>query len=65
VKVMINGESKENDAETLTELVQGYNLEKSLVVTEVDGKIVEREQWETFHLKQGMDIEIVHFVGGG
>lgn len=65
MKVRINGDWKESESTTLTELIQGYQLEKELVVIDVDGEIVAREKFETFQLQEGMTIEIVQFVGGG
>jgi len=63
--LVINGEKHELDVGTLFDVVSHFKLEEGLVVAEVDGKIVEREQWERVNVKDGMTIELVHFVGGG
>lgn len=65
MKVCINGEWKESDTTTLAALIESYQLEKDIVVTDVEGEIVGRERWKSFQLQDGMTIEIVQFVGGG
>lgn len=63
--VVINGEETELELETLTDVVKHFKLEENLVVTEVDGSIVEIEKRAQTRLSEGMKIEIVQFVGGG
>jgi len=62
----VNGEKQELHGITnVTELVSHYRLQDKLVVVEIDGKVIERNDWEQTQLKDGMTIELVHFVGGG
>ncbi|HHY22054.1 MAG TPA: sulfur carrier protein ThiS [Bacilli bacterium] len=61
----INGEEKTIDARTVSDVVAHYGLEKNLVVVELDGQIIERNDWEATAIENGMTIELVHFVGGG
>ncbi|WP_026674724.1 sulfur carrier protein ThiS [Alkalihalobacterium bogoriense] len=65
MKLIINGEDMQLDVKTLDEVVKHYGLEQNLVVTEVDGTIIDRTNWSETELKDGMKIELVHFVGGG
>ncbi|UOE95740.1 sulfur carrier protein ThiS [Alkalihalobacillus sp. LMS39] len=65
MKLIINGEDIQLDVKTLDEVVKHYELEQNLVVTEVDGTIIDRTNWSETELKDGMRIELVHFVGGG
>ncbi|BAB05151.1 sulfur carrier protein ThiS [Halalkalibacterium halodurans] len=65
MNVIVNGEVATIKANTLAELVSHYELDDQLVVTEVDGEIIDREQWTHFELTEGQRIELVHFVGGG
>ena len=65
MKLKINGEEKELEVKTLAEVVEEFNLQKGLVVTEVNGEVIDREKWEATKVEDGMNIEIVHFVGGG
>lgn len=63
--IVINGESTELEFETLAEIVTHFKLDANLVVTEVDGLIIEVEERSATKLYEGMKIEIVQFVGGG
>lgn len=65
MELMINGESVQLDVKTLEDVVNHYELQKGLVVTEVDGKIIDRSEWSNTEVMSGMKIELVHFVGGG
>lgn len=65
MKLIINGEKVEIEVGTLEEVVKHYGLEKNLVVTELNGEIVDRSEWNVTKLEPGMKIELVHFVGGG
>ncbi|OLO26927.1 thiamine biosynthesis protein ThiS [Alkalihalophilus pseudofirmus] len=65
MELYINGETVELEVKTLVDIVKHYGLEKDLVVTEVNGEIVDRSNWEDTMVEPGMKIELVHFVGGG
>ncbi|WP_088102453.1 sulfur carrier protein ThiS [Halalkalibacter urbisdiaboli] len=63
--LVINGEEHNLSANSLAEVVAHFNLEEHLVVTEVNGEIIDRDKWEQTEVEPGMKIELVHFVGGG
>ena len=65
MKLLINGEQTSIEVKTLHELVEQYNIDQQLVVTEVDSLIIGQEERQHFELKEDMKIELVHFVGGG
>ncbi|MFC0558115.1 sulfur carrier protein ThiS [Halalkalibacter alkalisediminis] len=65
MRLFINGEAHEIVVANLAEVVTHFGLEPHLVITEVDGIIVERSSWEETQLSDGMKIELVQFVGGG
>ncbi|MEC2070543.1 sulfur carrier protein ThiS [Alkalihalophilus marmarensis] len=65
MELIINGEKEMIQADTLLDVVTHYQLEKHLVVTEVDGEIIDRDSWAETKVEEGMKIELVHFVGGG
>jgi len=41
------------------------NINQATVVAEVDGKIVERQNFQHTKLSSGQSIELIRFVGGG
>ncbi|WP_273850754.1 sulfur carrier protein ThiS [Guptibacillus spartinae] len=65
MRLQINGEEHELDVVTLKDVVKHFSLQEGLVVTEVDGIIVDRLHWIDTNVHDGMRIELVHFVGGG
>ncbi|TKD70111.1 sulfur carrier protein ThiS [Pseudalkalibacillus hwajinpoensis] len=65
MNLLINGETYHLDVTTLKEVVTYFGLQEGLVVTEIDGKIIDRSKWLNTKVEDGMTIELVHFVGGG
>lgn len=65
MNVIINGEGKQLDLETIADVVEHYQLTENLVVTEINGVIINQEDRASTKLAAGMKIEIVQFVGGG
>lgn len=66
MNLIINGEEQQVDAlQNIADLVSHYELKDKLVVVEIDGHVVDRQDWQDTKLQEGMSIELVHFVGGG
>jgi thiamine biosynthesis protein ThiS len=66
MKLTINGENRIlSSAETLSALVEQLGMKLDRVAIELNRDIVPRDQWATTPLKDGDQLEIVHFVGGG
>lgn len=64
----INGEERKFPAgipQTLTELLKQLNINQATVVVEIDGRIIERQNFAHTQLSDGQTIELVRFVGGG
>ncbi|KMM37835.1 sulfur carrier protein ThiS [Guptibacillus hwajinpoensis] len=65
MNLLINGEPYHLEVTTLKEVVSSFGLQEGLVVTEIDGTIIDRSKWANTNVEEGMKIELVHFVGGG
>ncbi len=65
MRLLINGEEHRLNVETLEDVVAHFELDSHLVVTEVDGEIIDRSEWAKTTLEEMMKIELVQFVGGG
>ena len=66
MKLTVNGEEQQfSDLKNVAELISHYKLEDKLVVVEIDGHVIDRNDWQKTRLQEGMSIELVHFVGGG
>lgn len=65
MNLTINGETRVLDAETLSTLVEQLGMKPDRVAIELNREIVPRDRWSQTRLKDGDQLEIVHFVGGG
>jgi thiamine biosynthesis protein ThiS len=64
--VKLNGETREcREGMTLADLVAELGLGAKRIAVEMNRDIIPREEYATYRLKAGDEIEIVHFVGGG
>ncbi|MFZ0279587.1 MAG: sulfur carrier protein ThiS [Candidatus Sulfotelmatobacter sp.] len=50
---------------TLASLIEFLAMKPDRVAVELNREIVPRDRWPQTHLKDGDNLEIVHFVGGG
>jgi len=66
MKITCNGETKEiNPDTTLVNFIRNIELNPDTVVAECDGRIIKREEYDTFVLSEGNVLELIRFVGGG
>lgn len=67
MRIQINGEQREfpQSSLVLNELIDTLSLPQQRIAVEVNKTIVRRSDWPTTTVKDGDQIEIVHFVGGG
>lgn len=63
--LIINGETVQTDAATLTALIDEMGLTGKRYAVEYDGSLVPKSQHTDFQLTEGMRLEIVQAVGGG
>lgn len=65
----INGKDREFETgklpSTVSALLDELGVDQATVVAEVDGKIVERNDFGTTPISAGQKIELIRFVGGG
>jgi thiamine biosynthesis protein ThiS len=66
IRARVNGEARELEAdETLLSLVERLGLQPDRLAIELDRKIVKPALWRDTPVRDGAEVEIVHFVGGG
>lgn len=67
MKLIINGKPGEiaDDCRTVADLLSLPQWNKRLVIVELNGDIVGKENYINTALGEGDRIELVHFVGGG
>jgi len=66
MNLQINGDLREFSSPlSLASLLEQMGLRADRVAVELNRNIVPRDQWSATSLKDGDQLEIVHFVGGG
>ena len=63
--VRVNGETREVNAGSVADLLRSLEIDPRTVVVELNREIVRRPALESTYIKEGDEIELVHFVGGG
>lgn len=63
--VTINGETRDIDSQTVTELLETLAIDPRRVAVELNMEILPKAAYATTTLSAGDSMEIVHFVGGG
>ena len=66
MRLVVNGDPMDvADGTTMTALLEQLKQKPELVVVELNLNILKRDQLASAALKEGDQVEIVHFVGGG
>ena len=66
MKVTVNGDPMDlPEGATVPQLLEQFKLKPELVVVELNLTILRRDELAKNVLKEGDQVEIVHFVGGG
>jgi sulfur carrier protein len=64
--LLINGKEQTfDDSLNVTQLVEQLGMKGDRIAVEINREIVSRAKWAETSLKDGDQLEIVHFVGGG
>jgi sulfur carrier protein len=66
IKIQLNGEpySLKGD-DRLTTLIDGLKLKPGRVAVELNREIVPKAKWGEVRLRDGDQLEVINFVGGG
>ena len=65
MKLIINGEEKAAECESLSDLLNELNLKLDAVAVELNKNIIHRENFDNTKLRDNDKLEIVTVVGGG
>jgi len=66
MRLVINGNQQDfGERLNLAQLVEQLGMKSDRVAIELNREIVSRAQWSETRLRDGDQLEIVHFVGGG
>jgi sulfur carrier protein len=66
MKIALNGESVDtNEAKTIAELIDRYQLPPQSILVEHNGLALHRREWSERALAEGDRIEFIRVVAGG
>lgn len=66
MNIVCNGETKEvENGATLEGFILSLELNPDTIVAECDGRIINREEYESYILPENCRLELIRFVGGG
>ncbi|UTR09899.1 MULTISPECIES: sulfur carrier protein ThiS [Evansella] len=67
MELIVNGDKIEvpGSVSTVTNLLEHFDIDKKVVIVEVNGDILEKDNHQERKISDGDKIELVHFVGGG
>ena len=66
IGIIVNGKARRVPrGATISNLLSSMDLDRRLVVVELNEEIVRRTELDEVGIREGDRIELVHFVGGG
>ncbi|UCG79428.1 MAG: sulfur carrier protein ThiS [Nitrospirota bacterium] len=65
MKIKLNGDEYDTDAGTIGALLEELDIMPGRVAVELNIKIIKKDRYSGTVIKEGDEIEIVSFVGGG
>ena len=66
IKVRLNGKERDvAEGHTVRSLLESLELHPALVVVELNKEILARDAYGDTQVRDGDNLELVHFVGGG
>ncbi len=65
MQVKINGKTEDVSGGTILDLLKTRNIEPQMVAVELNDKMLEREHLSTTTLKEGDEVELLFYMGGG
>ena len=65
-RIQLNGRKLElKKRYSILTLLKKYKIDGKKIAVELNGKIINRNQYNSVYIKNKDKIEIVHFIGGG
>ena len=65
IKLNNRPESFDNKQLTISQLLELKNYTFKMLVIKVNGKLVKKDSYENFQVKDGDDVTVLHLVSGG
>ncbi|MCP4022318.1 MAG: sulfur carrier protein ThiS [Desulfobacteraceae bacterium] len=65
MKISLNGKAVQTQSETLLALIAQKGLDHNSLVVEYNFEVIKQDLWADTRIKEGDNIELLSFVGGG
>ncbi|HEO8422687.1 sulfur carrier protein ThiS [Niallia sp. FSL W8-0635] len=67
MNIQLNGKEQQlpKDVATVEDLLCLFELNNRIVIVEINRDILQKDQYQTYILKERDRVELIHFVGGG
>ncbi len=65
MQINLNGKTVETNSHSLMDLVEEQGLNPASLIAEYNYEVVKQDSWNTIHIKDNDNIELLSFVGGG
>ncbi len=66
MNIILNGELREiENNNRVLDMLELLKIKEKVMAVAVNMNIVKKDDWESFTIKEGDKIELLHFVGGG
>ncbi len=64
--ILVNGKEVEyEEGMTVKRLLEKMNYTFPMIIVRVDGKLVNKEDWDTFKIPRGAKVQALHQIAGG
>ncbi len=65
MKIDLNGKKVKSESKTLMDFVIEKGLDPNSLIAEVNFEVIRQDTWKDVSIKDGDNIELLSFVGGG
>ena len=65
MKINLNGKRVESKSKTLMDLVLEQGFDLTSLIIEINFEVIKQETWQDVPIKEGDNVELLSFVGGG
>jgi len=66
VQITLNGKNEQiEEGTTVSEVLKTKNVRPEIVAVEINGEIIDRDEYETMQLRRGDEMDYLHYMAGG
>ncbi len=65
INIIVNGNVENTEKITVLDYLAGKNINIATIVVEINGKIIQKSDFDKTFLNENDKVEIIRFIGGG